>query len=49
VLNHSKAAKANELKVRQGKFTKGEFDNHDTRHTEDPSKDFERILKEEKK
>jgi hypothetical protein len=46
LLNHSKASEANEHKVRHGKFSDTEFDNHDTRHTDDPSKDFEKIEKE---
>jgi hypothetical protein len=45
--NHAKAAEANEHKIRKGKFSEGSFDNHDTSHTEDPGKDFEKIEKEE--
>jgi len=47
VENHAKAAETNEHKIRTGKFSKEAFDNHDTRHTEDPAKDFEKIEKQE--
>jgi len=47
VENHAKAAETNEHKVRKGKFSEEEFDNHITKHTSDPSKDFEIIEKEE--
>ena len=40
---HHKASMANEHKVRKGKFSDVVFDNHDTRHTLDPGKDFERV------
>ena len=43
---HAKACETNEHKIRHGVFSKDkEFDNHDTRHTMDPSKDFERVKK----
>lgn len=47
--NHAKASHANEHKVRKGKFSDVEFDNHDTAHSQDPGKDFEKIEKEEAK
>lgn len=45
VKNHSIAAEKNEHKVRTGKFSKEEFDNHITSFSDDPSKDFEKIKK----
>jgi hypothetical protein len=47
VFNHGKAAEANEHKTRKGKFSGREFDNHDTKHSADPGKDFEFIEKKE--
>jgi hypothetical protein len=47
VENHAKAAETNEHKLRKGKFSAEEFDNHITKHTSDPSKDFEIIEKKE--
>jgi hypothetical protein len=47
VLNHGQAAEANEHQIRKGKFSGKEFDNHVTKHSGDPGKDFEFIEKEE--
>jgi hypothetical protein len=44
---HAKVSEANEHKVRKGKFTDEEFDNHLTSHSNDPAKDFEKIKKGE--
>ncbi|KAJ4305685.1 hypothetical protein N0V90_001216 [Kalmusia sp. IMI 367209] len=41
VLKHSMAAHKNEEKVRVGKFSGKEFDNHLQKHSTDPAKDFE--------
>lgn len=38
---HAGHAETNEQKVRKGKFSDVEFDNHDTSHSTDPGKDFE--------
>jgi hypothetical protein len=45
--NHAKASKANEQKVRKGKFSEEEFDNHITTHSGNPGKDFEKMEKGE--
>jgi hypothetical protein len=45
--NHATASENNEHKVRQGKFCDDEFDNHVTVHSNDPSKDFEKMKKAE--
>ncbi|CAF9929481.1 MAG: hypothetical protein GOMPHAMPRED_005418 [Gomphillus americanus] len=43
---HAKACETNEHKVRHGVFSAGkDFDNHDSRHSMDPSKDFEAVKK----
>jgi hypothetical protein len=47
VVNHGKASETNEHKIRKGKFSDVEFDNHITKHSDDPAKDFEIITKEE--
>jgi hypothetical protein len=47
VLNHAIAAEINEHKVRKGKFSGKEFDNHITKHSGDPGKDFEAIEKKD--
>lgn len=47
VFNHGKAAESNEHKMRMGKFSGKEFDNHISKHTADPGKDFEIIEKKE--
>lgn len=46
VKNHSIASEKNEHKVREGVFCDDEFDNHITKHSSDPGKDFEKIKKE---
>ena len=46
VKKHSIAAKKNQVKVRLGKFSKEEFDNHIQRHSPDPCDDFEKVEKE---
>jgi hypothetical protein len=38
---HEGHAETNERKVRKGKFSDVEFDNHITSHSTDPGKDFE--------
>ena len=47
VLKHGIAAETNEHKVRKGKFSGKEFDNHIEKHSSDPEKDFEFIEKKE--
>jgi hypothetical protein len=47
VFNHGKAAENNEHKIRKGKFSGKEFDNHIEKHSADPGKDFEFIEKQE--
>lgn len=49
VKNHGIASEKNEHKIREGKFCDDEFDNHITKHTADPGKDFEKIKKEKAK
>jgi len=49
VKNHGIAAEKNEHKIRQGKFSDDEFDNHITVHSDDPGKDFEKIEKKDSK
>jgi hypothetical protein len=49
VLNHSKAAEANEHKIRRGKFSGKDFDNDVEKHSRDPGKDFEFVEKKETK
>jgi hypothetical protein len=46
VSKHSIAAKKNQTKVRVGKFSKEEFDNHIQSHSPDPCDDFEKVEKE---
>jgi hypothetical protein len=46
VKKHSIAAKKNQVKVRVGKFSKEEFDNHIQSHSPDPCDDFEKLEKE---
>lgn len=46
--NHGKAAENNMHKVRTGKFSGKEFDNHISKHSANPGKDFE-CIEEEKK
>jgi len=48
VNKHSIAAHKNQLKVRLGKFSKEEFDNHLQEHTSDPRQDFEKVDGKEK-
>lgn len=43
VSKHSIAAKKNQMKVRMGKFSKEEFDNHIQSHSPDPCGDFEKV------
>ncbi|KAF2790228.1 hypothetical protein K505DRAFT_377666 [Melanomma pulvis-pyrius CBS 109.77] len=43
VNKHSIAAEKNQHKLRIGKFSKEEFDNHLQKHTDDPCKDFEKV------
>lgn len=42
VKKHSIAAEKNERKVRTGVFGVGKFDNHEQKHSADPSEDFEK-------
>jgi hypothetical protein len=42
VQKHSIAAHKNQNKVREGKFSGKEFDNHEQVHSRDPEKDFEK-------
>ncbi|KAE9965823.1 hypothetical protein EG328_009379 [Venturia inaequalis] len=49
VKNHGIASEKNEHKIREGKFCDDEFDNHITKHSSDPGKDFEKINKEKGK
>lgn len=49
VKNHGIASEKNEHKIREGKFCDDEFDNHITKHSSDPGKDFEKIKKEKGK
>ncbi|QDS69675.1 hypothetical protein FKW77_009599 [Venturia effusa] len=46
VKNHGIASEKNEHKVREGKFSDDEFDNHITKHSNDPGRDFEKIRKD---
>ncbi|TLD36475.1 hypothetical protein E2P81_ATG03364 [Venturia nashicola] len=46
VENHGIASEKNEHKIREGKFCDDEFDNHITKHSSDPGKDFEKVKKE---
>jgi hypothetical protein len=48
VKKHSIAAKKNQVKVRVGKFSKEEFDNHIQSHSPDPCDDFEKVEKEKR-
>jgi hypothetical protein len=41
--NHAVHAESNEHKIRKGKFSNKEFDNHITSHSDDPAKDFEKV------
>ncbi|KAF2705573.1 hypothetical protein K504DRAFT_537141 [Pleomassaria siparia CBS 279.74] len=48
VKKHSIAAEKNQNKVRIGKFSKQEFDNHIQKHSPDPCGDFEKVESKKK-